>query len=57
MHADTVTLTQGRAISLIYLNISRSDIHLRDLFYLWFYTFFRLDPGVDFNILEVGDLK
>ena len=36
---------------------SRSDIHLRDLFYLWLYTCYRPDLVVDFNIIEVGNLK
>ena len=30
---------------------------LRDLFYLWLYTCYRLDLSVDFNIVEVKDLK
>ena len=39
------------------LEKSRSNIPLRDLYYLWLYTCYRLDLGVDFNIHEVGDLK
>ena len=36
---------------------NQGQTYLRYLFYLWLYTCYRLDLGVDFNILEVGDLK
>ena len=36
---------------------SRSNIILNDLYYLWLNTWYRLDFSIDFNIIEVEELK
>ena len=36
---------------------SRSNIILNDLYYLWLNTCYRLDFSIDFNIIEVEELK